>query len=326
MVGGGRERTFGTGRRLQDVDALLALFQILGDHRLVHLITQRYEYWGDLAQSSSAERMYRIGAWAASLVLPPECPPCPDLGSGIFATTRYEAAYPARLTDLPDPPVCLFVRGQLPNVPMAAIGGSYYPSVGGLAIAAHAAKVAVSCRLPVVAAIDGGCGQRALEATVAYGGQAVAVVAADLALTAIHTRLAEQILERGGALVSEWGPGEGFSEQRLTEGTRLVAGLATAVVLAELGVYPTDGAALAKAAIVCSRFTVVPAPLPDALTALTATGARTLADPWSFSERIFGVHERIRARISVGSSPADAVVTTDEELAKALRASCGRTR
>lgn len=299
---------------LTGADALSALFGRIGDHALVDLVARAYPTWEHLVSAPLQDRAWRIGPWAAALRLPRECPPLGHLGHGVSVRSRYEASYPAPLLDLADAPVLLYSRGVVPARPLLAIGGSHYPADDGHSAATAAARAAATAGVPIVAALDSGCGHVALEACAEANGVAVAVVSADLATTGANTALLERLLTLGGAAISEWGPGAEWAESKVLTSARLVAALASVVVLAELGLHPTGGALLARAAIATGRYLAVPAPNDPDLTPVAATGTAVLALGRRFSREAFGTSVRLEHRLNSGKSAADAVVSTPADL------------
>lgn len=310
---------------LTRADALHALYELIGDHALVAAVVAAFGTWEALAAATPAELGRRVGPWAAQLRVPERCPRLPGLGSQVVATTRYQAGYPAGLGDLEDPPAVLYSLGTLPKGPYLAVGGSYYPTAAGLSATQATATAAADLGVPVVASVDPGCGQVAITAALAAGGTVVGVVSCDLALPATAAGLLAEIVAGGGAVVSEWGPGEIWSESHTFASTRLVAALGRAVVLCELGTHPAGGAHLAQAAISARRFLIVPAPNSDLLLPVGSAGTATLARARSFSEEPFGSSPHLSARVAAGHTPADAVVSTPAQLCAAIAAVCCRT-
>jgi DNA processing protein len=90
--------------------------------------------------------------------VPPVPAPAPDLPDGTELVSRYSLIYPGDLREVIEPPVVLYVQGQLPAEPAVAIGGAEHPSAQGVEIARSAALAAVAQRLPVVVLLTDGVG------------------------------------------------------------------------------------------------------------------------------------------------------------------------
>ena len=129
------------------------------------------------------------------------------------------------------------------------------------------------------------------------------------------------MLACGGALVSEVPAGVGVNEHFASAAARIVVALCRAVVLAEVGKHISAGAPLARAAVGAGRYLIVPTPqqhyVPE-----SALGLLVLAQTRSFSESWYGTSPRISARVENGLSPADAVVSTQNEISHAIAVAC----
>lgn len=299
--------------------SLHALHQLLGEHTLVDAIVTKYNSWEELAGSAASEKAFNIGPWAAQLKLPPTPPPLPDFGLGVEVSSRYTRAYPQRLTDLYDAPVLLYRRGRLPDGPYVAIGGSFHPDRFGVDVTVSAAQAAVELKKPIVAALDGGCGEIAINEVLANKGKVVAVQVGDLNAPTQYTETIGQILKYGGCIISEWGAEEAWSESRLFAALRIVAALGSAVVLTELGTHPAGGAHLAKATVSTGRFLVVPEPPREEFIGASQTGLAVFGRARSFSPRVFGSHPRMSSRVSAGQPAADAVVSDQRQMVEAFK-------
>lgn len=149
--------------------------------------------------------------------------------------------YPALLREIYDPPLILYVRGQISALgkntldrTLAVVGtrrmseygkqvtqklvaecAPYYPSIiSGLAdgVDAEAHRTAIMCHLPTVAVF--GCG-------------------IDRIFPSFHQKLAQQILDSQGALISEWPPGYPGDKYTFPKRNRIIAGLSEATLVVE---------------------------------------------------------------------------------------------
>lgn len=303
---------------LTSVSALYTLSYLVGEHRFVDDVVSSYDTWEELVTSSPTDRAYRIGVWSASLQLPQQPVPLPELSSEVSVTTRYDPDYPAPLLDLPNAPALLYSMGDLPPGPYITIGGSYYPSQGALEMTRMAVQAAVQQGLTVVAVLDSGCGHVALQEVIRHDGQAIAIGSGDLGTLAAHALIARRILDHGGAIVSEWGPGEAWTGDRTFYAARLAAALGSAVILPEVGSYPTGGSHLARYSIALGKYLIIPHPRSEAETPYSGGGTTTLAKASNFREEVFGTGPRIQARLRSGYTPADAVIENGQQLAQVL--------
>lgn len=300
---------------ITDTDVLATLFSIIGDHTMVAAVASAFTTWEELTAASRQELVWRVGTWAAALRLPARPYSLGALGAGVGACGRYSPDYPRALAALADAPVVLYRRGLWPVGPLLAVGGSHYPSDEGHAVAARAGEAAAAKNVVLVAALDSGCGHIALEAAVRAGGRALAVASADLAAPGINDGLIRRILEQGGGVVSEWGPGTAWCETRVTQyAPRLVAAVASVVVLAELGSNFAGGASLARAAIANDRRLIVPDGTAPELAPVSALATASLTSPRRFNEKLFGTSRHVADRLAMGMAPADVVLHRPEDI------------
>ncbi|MDQ3651316.1 MAG: DNA-processing protein DprA [Acidobacteriota bacterium] len=149
-----------------------------------------------------------------------------------------DGTYPAMLREIPDPPITLYVRGQWAaclDAPCVAIVGSRGCSVYGrnvaLALARELAGRGVTIVSGLARGIDAAAHRGALEAK----GRTVAVLGTgiDEVYPRDHRKLAEEILEGGGALVSQFPLGTPPVPENFPYRNRIISGLSLGVVLVE---------------------------------------------------------------------------------------------
>jgi DNA processing protein len=156
--------------------------------------------------------------------------------SQVDVVTWADAAYPARLRTIADPPLALFVRGTLdPEDTLAvAIVGSRRAGEYGRGVAAELARGLAHAGITVVsglaAGIDGSAHRGALEA----GGRTVAVMATgiDRIYPSWHGALARDIAGHG-ALVTEFRHGTPSLQFHFPQRNRIISGLAVGTVVVE---------------------------------------------------------------------------------------------
>ena len=155
---------------------------------------------------------------------------------GALTLLPHDPGFPAALREIPDPPLVLFVQGDA-----ALLGRASIAVVGSRD---HTPYGATACRLVVAAAVQGGAvivsgmarGIDAVAHTAALeaGGSTIGVLGNGLGVIypAANRALYEQVL-RGGALVSEYPPGERPRVFAFPRRNRLISGLARATVVVE---------------------------------------------------------------------------------------------
>jgi DNA processing protein len=155
--------------------------------------------------------------------------------SGLRAVAPESLEFPAALREIPDPPLLLWLRGQLPTGLAIAIVGSRRPSARGAATAhAFAAELSRS-GVAIVSGLAYGIDAAAHEGALAGPGRTVAVLASGLdRVTPVgQRRLAERILGGGGAWLSERSPGDDARPYHFPERNRLISGLARLTLIVE---------------------------------------------------------------------------------------------
>jgi DNA processing protein len=157
---------------------------------------------------------------------------------GIRVVTVEEPTYPARLAGIAMPPHVLYLRGPhsvLARARAVAVVGTRRATPAGRSVAARIADALVAADATVVSGLAFGIDGAAHEAAVRAGGITVAVIGgghATLGPTA-HVRLADAILDAGGAVVSELPPDTDPSKGTFPRRNRIISGLTDATVVVE---------------------------------------------------------------------------------------------
>jgi DNA processing protein len=156
--------------------------------------------------------------------------------SGVTAVPWYDAAYPSRLTAIPDPPIVLWTRGDPAALggPAVAVIGSRRATPTGLEVARRLAADLAEAGLCVVSGLARGVDGTAHRAALDVGRSTVAVLGcgADIVYPREHAPLAARIVE-AGALVSEFSPGTPPLARHFPIRNRIISGLVLAVVIVE---------------------------------------------------------------------------------------------
>lgn len=190
-----------------------------------------------------------------------------DLASeaGARIISSIDSEYPRLLMQTHDDPHILFVKGNLASTPekSVAVIGTREPTEHGRIIAERLISFFVSEGWSVVSGLALGCDAIAHQAAVDAGGHTVAVLAHGLHTIAPsrHKKLAERILDSGGALVTEYRFGQEPLPQQFVKRDRIQAGLAQGVVMIQSDVV--GGSLFAsRAALDYQRWLAVPYPTP----------------------------------------------------------------
>ena len=158
---------------------------------------------------------------------------------GVDIITLFDSNYPVVLRELPTPPLCLYVRGTLPEFPQksVAVVGTRRMSAYGARMSERIASDAAAMGYTVVSGLAMGVDTIAHQAALKAKGITIAVIAAGLAH--VHPKenipLARTIVENGGAVISEFPIQLTPARQNFPRRNRIVAGLCEGTIVTEAG-------------------------------------------------------------------------------------------
>jgi DNA processing protein len=147
-----------------------------------------------------------------------------------------DEGYPIGLFDLEDPPP-LYVLGETTSAPAVAVVGTRRCTRYGLNLAAAFGQALSEAGWTTVSGLARGIDAAAHRGTVGGEGQAVAVLGSgvDVIYPVENTDLYRCILDGQGAVISEYPPGTRPDRWRFPARNRIIAGIASAVVVVEAG-------------------------------------------------------------------------------------------
>jgi len=167
--------------------------------------------------------------------------------SGIRLVTIRDDDYPANLRQIYDPPVVLYVRGELQESDRfsVAIVGSRRASVYGKSITERIARDLANRGLTIVSGGARGIDASAHKGALSAGGRTIAVVGCgiDVSYPKEHEDLFDRVAETG-AVISEFPLGTMPEAWRFPTRNRIISGLALGVLVVQA---PTDSGALITA-------------------------------------------------------------------------------
>ncbi len=143
--------------------------------------------------------------------------------------------FPDALRRIPDPPLALYVRGPLPSGPALAVVGSRRATQRAREVARSWSAELAAAGAWVVSGLAYGIDAAAHRGALEAGGFTAAVLASgpDRASPRGNARLAQRILDAGGAWISEHPPGTPALPHHFPERNRLISGLARALLVVE---------------------------------------------------------------------------------------------
>jgi DNA processing protein len=217
------------------------------------------DFFGDADSvlAASTSELARVEGITERVAVAIQSPPDPELARaqlhsaekvGARFITLWDEEYPEVLKNIYDPPLYLFIRGELQPRDEAAVAvvGTRAPTAYGKvvtkAIAGDLAAAGVTIVSGMALGIDGEAHKAALEAD----GRTIAVLGSgiDVVYPKSHERLMEQIIEHG-AVISEFPPGTGPSGGNFPRRNRVISGLCKGALIVEA---PLHSGALLTAA------------------------------------------------------------------------------
>lgn len=190
------------------------------------------------------------------------------MSAGGTIITALDPTYPPALAVLDPRPPVLYVAGDMAvfDATCVAIVGTRRASGYGRATATHLADELARAGAVIVSGLALGIDGEAHRAAVAAGGRSIAVLPSplDRVYPPRHHDLARRLVATGGAILTEIAPGQAIGRPDFARRNRIIAGLASAVVVVEA---PNRSGALltASAAIGYGRdLYAVPGPIDAA--------------------------------------------------------------
>jgi DNA processing protein len=167
-----------------------------------------------------------------------------------------DTSYPELLQTIPNLPPLLFVRGDihLLSLPQIAIVGSRNPSSGGGENAYRFAEFLAANGFAITSGLALGVDAAAHQGALAAQGKTIAVMGTglDMIYPSRHRALAQQILDTGGALVSELPLGSSSKAANFPQRNRIISGLSCGVLVVEAAIQ-SGSLITAKAAMQQNR-------------------------------------------------------------------------
>ena len=226
--------------------------------------------------------------------------------------------YTKVLTHIAKPPKSLYFIGKLPKTrrPSVAIVGSRKPTAYGSEVT-HRFAYELAARDCIVISglalgVDGIAHKAALEA----GGTTLAVLGNGLPdiYPVAHKQLAAQIIEQGGAILSEYEPGMPALGHQFLERNRIVSALSDAILITEAasrsGTLNTAAHALTQGKDVFVIPGNITSPMSAGCNALIKQGAHVATTPEDILEIIAPTHLPGQNILPLGNTPEETAIIT----------------
>jgi DNA processing protein len=152
-----------------------------------------------------------------------------------------DAGYPTQLKQIYDPPLVLYVRGNEAAIsqPGIALVGTRHPTPYGSGMSERLACDLAARGLVIFSGMARGIDTAGHRGAIAAKGKTVAVwgTGVDVVYPKENTRLVEQILALGGAVISEFPMGTFPAPQNFPIRNRIISGIALGVLVVEAAEY-----------------------------------------------------------------------------------------
>ena len=161
--------------------------------------------------------------------------------AGAVVLSMDDPAYPSRLKEIYDPPLVLYVRGNPEVLPLPGIAmvGTRHPTPYGSGMAERLACDLAAQGLVIISGMARGVDTASHRGAISAKGKTVAVfgTGVDVIYPKENSRLSEQILALGGALISEFPLGTFAAPQNFPIRNRIISGMSVGVLVVEAAEY-----------------------------------------------------------------------------------------
>ena len=161
-------------------------------------------------------------------------------GKGIGVVIQTDTKYPTLLKNISDPPICLYIKGNLENdssgeIPYIGIVGTRRPTAYGQFVADYFSSQLVLAGCTIVSGMAIGVDGIAHMAALREGGRTIAVLGCgvDIVYPQVHTALYRQIIQKGGLILSEFPPGQIVRKGLFVARNRIISGLSKGILVVE---------------------------------------------------------------------------------------------
>jgi DNA processing protein len=163
------------------------------------------------------------------------------VAAGVTVISAEDSAYPPRLKEIYDPPLVLYVRGSLEVLtqPGIAMVGTRHPTPYGSGMAERLACDLAAQGLVIISGMARGVDTASHRGAISAKGRTIAVfgTGVDVIYPKENSRLSEQILALGGALISEFPMATFPAPQNFPIRNRIISGMSVGVLVVEAAEY-----------------------------------------------------------------------------------------
>ncbi len=171
--------------------------------------------------------------------------------AGVQTSSINDSDYPKLLKEISDPPAIIFYRGKLPDnsLPILSVVGTRRCTAYGRKVTEDLVKELAAAGVAIVSGLALGIDGIAHAAALEAGGKTFAVLGSGVDRSTVsplsHLGLADEIVAKGGGIISEYPPGFKPTPYSFPARNRIIAGLSMATLITEA---PLESGALITAA------------------------------------------------------------------------------
>lgn len=159
---------------------------------------------------------------------------------GIHVLIPEDTSFPHQLRNISDPPICLYVKGDLETHPFDdriffGVVGTRKPTEYGLRITHLLATELAHAGCVIVSGLALGIDAAAHEAALEVGSSTIAVLGCgvDIVYPRSNARIYHQIVTEGGLVISEFPPGRTVLKGLFVARNRIISGLSRGILVVE---------------------------------------------------------------------------------------------
>ena len=208
---------------------------------------------------------------------------------GISVLSQDDDKYPQSLKKITDPPICLYVKGDLSNFDfekdffMAIVGTRKPTSYGEILVKKFSSQLA-SMGIIIVSGMALGIDALAHWEALKFEGKTIAVLGCgvDVIYPPSNDKLYQEILKKGGLIISEFPPGRTVLKGLFVARNRIISGISSGVLVVE-GAKDSGALITAKYAAEQGKEVFAPpapltSPMSEAPNFLLKQGAKLVTD------------------------------------------------
>ena len=229
----------------------------------------------------------------------------------------FDDDWPKWLNDLNDAPVVVYVRGTTPPGGSLGVVGTRHPTKYGLSVVDAIVKEAASREVGIVSGLAFGIDALAHQAALRYGTLTWAILGSgvDVPTPREHVRLAEEILQAGGGLLSEQCHGTQPMPRTLVARNRLQSAASSALVAAQCGI-PSGTLHTVRFALQQGRRLIVPRPRSPWDQEKESAGNLALTDPAGCPPAVIGATGNLIRSMASRKPLADVVLNGTADISQ----------